>query len=481
MKKLILLLSLTFFSLAINAQYSIPNGNFEQWTTNTFDNPLNYPNTSNVQNFFRYHLPGNVTKTQDAYHGLYAVQLTTNANATDTSFAYFVNESPEGDPSTWTGGMPYNQKPTGIRGYYKYNVANADSGTIFVTFSKAGVNVGSYFFLVGGIQNNYTLFDFTLNPALSVTPDSVIFGALSCKFVGGEPHGPVGSTLILDNVSFTGVNSQPTSMNGDFEEWQTQTYNSPNNWYTRSDMGEGFNRITDAVAGNYAIELITTLGTDQYGNPKVRQGHISTGYYPDNCNPCNQLGGYPYSNQIDTLAFWYKYAPSNNDSAQVYLSFKKNGIQFSGAIKTLHAASSYTYMEIPFYNWQTPDSVVVEIQSSVWQDSLPSFAGSSLIIDEMHFKSQPFFTGINSVNFAKNNVHIYPNPVKTIATININPDINTEGLELRVYDIYGRTIKKTNIENHTFIFDGENLSSGLYFYEVGNSSRILQNGKLVME
>ena len=352
MKKNLLLLSFIVIGIISNGQTpSCPNGNFEQWNSTTWENPQYYPDNSNASNFFRFNLPANVTKTTDAYHGNYAVQLTTISSGPDTAAAYFLNTNPQNSPNNWTGGMAYNQQPTGIRGYYKYNVATADSATIIVTFSKAGVNVGAYMFLLGGIQNNYTLFNFVFNPALTVTPDSVIFAAISCKISGGQgaPQGPPGSTLILDSVSFTGVGSQPAQMNGDFESWQNQTFESPANWYTQSDMGEGFNKTTDSKAGNYAIELKTYLGSNQYNQPTARSGQVSTGYWPNNCGGgCNQLGGFPFANQVDTLAFYYKYTPSGNDSAQVFMSFKKNSANIWGSGMSLHASSVYQYKEMPF-------------------------------------------------------------------------------------------------------------------------------------
>ena len=130
MKKHLFLLCIAFTGITTYGQNSVPNGNFEEWTSISYDFPQNYQYTSNSNNYFYYNLPSNVTKTTDAYHGTYAVQLTTIATKTDTSFGYFLNSNPNSKNGPWTGGMPYNQKPTGIRGWYKYNVATADSGTI---------------------------------------------------------------------------------------------------------------------------------------------------------------------------------------------------------------------------------------------------------------------------------------------------------------------------------------------------------------
>jgi hypothetical protein len=394
MKNYLLLLGLIMISITAFGQSSIPNGNFESWTTGTYEYPQNYPITSNTENFYRYQLPFNVVKTTDSYHGNYAVQLTTYASGTNTSFGYFLNSNPNGDPTKWTGGMPYNQMPTGIRGYYKYNQSTADTATIIVTFSKAGVNVGTYFIPLSGLHSSYALFNYTFYPALTVTPDSVIFCPLSCKIDPNQqsPTGPAGSTLIIDSVSFTGVASQPAMFNGDFESWQSQTLYKPNDWYSESGNGQGINRTTDKVKGTYAIELTTFSGT-RNNSPAAEPGNISTGYYPSNCSGnCYQQGGFPYSKQSDTLSFYYKYAPTSGDTGQIHLNFKKNGSTIWMYSYFIQASANYQLVQIPFNMGQTPDTVIINIQSSVWNHTSLSYVGSVLKIDEFYFKSQPLST-----------------------------------------------------------------------------------------
>ncbi len=384
MKRQSFLLCLVFFTITAYGQNTIPNGNFENWQTDSYDYPQNYPFTSNRESFFRFELPPNVVKTADAYHGSLAVKLSTIANATDTNFGYFINTNPNsGNPSEWKGGIPINQKPMGIRGYYKYNIASADSGTILLTFNKAGVNVGTYFFKIGGIYNTYQLFNFTFVPALTQTPDSVVIGIVSSDVMKGD-NGVAGSVLKIDSISFTGISTQPALMGGDFELWQTEQVNKIADWYY-NDNEDGVQRTTDAYEGNYAIELKTFLG-DKEQNPEARSGQISTGYWSNTCN-CMK-GGTPFNSQYDTVAFWYKYIPASTDTAEIYLEFTKNGMQVGGAGIRLNATSFYYYMEVPLYAWQLPDTVKITVQSSLWNHSSTEYVGSSLKIDHLHFKSQ---------------------------------------------------------------------------------------------
>lgn len=65
---------------------------------------------------------------------------------------------------------------------------------------------------------------------------------------------------------------------------------------------------------------------------------------------------------------------------------------------------------LPFELTQTPDTLTVTLQSSTWQDSLTSFVGSRLVIDELQFKSQPLPTMSSSEGINEELISIYPTP-----------------------------------------------------------------------
>jgi hypothetical protein len=468
MKKYLFMVAIAFMAINVYSQSSIPNGNFETWNATSFDNPQNYPYTSSINNFYYYNLTANVTKTTDAYHGTYAVQLTTNANATDTSSGYLLNYNPNnsGGPNTWHGGFPYSQKPSGIRGYYKYNEATADSATIIVTFSNAGANIGTYMFHIGGVKTSYTLFHYTFNPALTVTPDSVILGFISSGVGSNGPHGIAGEVLKIDSVSFTGVSSQPVLMNGDFESWQTQTFNKPVSWNVPNGSESGVNQTTDAAKGNYAVELTTILG-NQNNNTAAQPGWVSTGYYDNNCSGNCEHGGYPFANQIDTIAFYYKYTPVHpTDSAMVNVNFKKNGSFFGGNTIYLTSQTSYQYVEYPFNLGQTPDSVIVDILSSQWQDTLLSYVGEDLKIDEIHFKSQPLHTNI--FNYKNDNtISIFPNPSDGMFQIK---DLGFNMQSVEIFNTLGEEVYSTNSIKRQSVneIDLSGLQKGIYYARINN-------------
>ncbi len=435
MKKIYFLLASAVISCGMQAQ-SIPNGNFENWSSATYEEPVGFSN-SNFEAIFRCNSPANVVKSTDFQQGNFAVELTTVVGGGDTCFGYIVSSpNPQGgNPCNWPGGIPYNQAPTGIRGYYKSNIQSPDSGGILVAFRNNGVCLGLYLFKLGGVNATYTPFSFAFNPPIAGTPDTMIFAAVSSDAFSGIALN--GSMLKLDSVSLIGV-TQVAAMNGDFENWQSQTVYSPISWYPNGNSGNGLTRTTDAYAGQYAAEMTTYLG-DNNGVPRANGGGVSTGYYVNNCGGPNCLkGGHPFTNQIDTLCFYYKYAPMANDTANVSIAFKNGGTTIWNQGSDVYgAAASYTYREIPFNTMATIDSVIVSFQSSQWGDTALVFIGSTFKVDEVHFKSQPLSTGISQYNPAMG-IKAFPNPAAD-GEFTIS---NAGQFDLvRVYNVYGQEVR----------------------------------------
>jgi len=457
MKKLLFLSFCIGCFLNIKASDIIPNGSFENWSSTTYSTPTNYPYSSNLQAYYEDEL-FNLEKTTEAYHGQYAIKLSTISTDFGPYMCYFINTDPgEGDISTWKNGFEYTQMPTGIRGYYKYNVETADSAMIMVVFRKNGNSIGNYVFRIGGQKNEYTLFDFQLSPSLSQIPDSVIFGAVSSDFIKNE-GGVIGSVLYLDSVSFTGVSSQPDLMNGDFEQWSDfETPITLNDWNPQRKRMEGIQRTTDAKDGSYAVELTSFLG-EEYGIPKTEPGYLATGYWDENCN-CNR-GGIPFTNTLDTLSFWYKYTPVSTDYAEVNMEFRKEGESINWIGTRLYASNNYQYAEIPFNIAQTPDSLNIFIVSSSWGNTDLSFIGSKLIVDKLMFKSEMTYSGLNDPT-ANNLINIYPTISSGIFPIQ-NPDQRSAYIE--VYNSKGVKVKTySGIIN---AIDLDKSAPGVYYVRI---------------
>lgn len=481
MNKLFFTLLLAFAALTSMAQTSIPNGNFEAWTPRSFEHPKYY--TSSAGDIFRYNsyfqgIPLNCEKTTDAYHGTYAVKMFTAAVANrDTTPGYIVCGEPGDDPNTWHGGIPISEKPTGIRGYYKGTIATNDTALIIVTFSKAGTNIGAYIYKIASSSSAYTLFSYTFSPALAQTPDSMIFGAVSTN-----PFNDIavaGSTLYVDSISLVGVSAQPAMLNGDFEQWETETIETPTSWYLNQSRDMTNVKSSDAYKGAASIKLITREG-ERNGLSTANGSWVSTGYYPPNCNPCDQMGGYPFSRMTDTVVFWYKYAPTAGGKAHVRLHVKKNGGQVFDNGAELPAVSIFTKIELPIFASVTPDTLILEFESSRWEDSTTNHIGSTLIVDEVQLKSAPLHTGIFGKQF-HTNLNVYPNPAREVLHVVLADNNQANGAQLRLLNSIGQTVLTQSLSGLSTSINTSSLSKGVYLFVIENDEAILKTGKVVIE
>ncbi len=474
--KLLLTLGL-LGSTTIFAQTSIPNGSFENWESKIITFPKNYAVTSNTEKRSKY-IPQNCERTSDAFHGNSAIKLTTIEFEGEINLGYFVNFAPDKDPNTWHGGQPITETPKGVKGYYKSDVKIGDSAFILATFSKNGINIGSYFYFIVGQKNSYTSFNFTFNPPLTQTPDSMIFGAVSSNAI--NETGLEGSMLILDSVSIVGVNTQPSWLNGDFENWDSLNFQSPISWYQDIDRLTISTKTTSAYKGSAAVKLESKINEKDNGNSKTERESIGTAYYPDSCWGCHAIGGYPFTNQFDTLIFWYKYLPQGGAKAEFRFDIKKNGMFVGGNQLFLEASSTYKKIEIPMLSDNTPDTLQIFIQSSRWEDSLLTNAGSILYIDEIQLKSAPLKTGIKT-NWFNNEVKCYPNPANDIFNIVIPTIKSQDNVIIRLVNILGQIELKQKINSNNSTIMIEHLRQGIYYYKIEINGMIAKSGQLMKQ
>ncbi|MCE3225788.1 MAG: hypothetical protein K0S32_339 [Bacteroidetes bacterium] len=377
MRKIFTLVCSSLISCFAIAQ-SVPNGGFESWQVGNFEDPINYQTSNTDQKEEAINQPGfffNTSKTTDAYAGQYAIKLTTATAGTATVFGFFANGNPDG--AVFKGGIPYSQKPTGLRFYYKSTINGTDSALVLLRFKKNGVQIGSYIYKFTQSKTVYTLFNQTLSPALPMNPDTIMIACASSNAFLQTGFVP-GNMMQVDSLSFTGVASQPALLNGNFENWISKTDYKLPGWRLSGD----FQRTTDFFSGNFALELQTA--GPSFGDNSVRTGIAMTGIP----SQTTTLGGTPFSNQIDTLVFYYKYLPATpQDSGRFFANFKKNGVFIGNLYKKLGVSASYQAMVIPFNLSQAPDTVQFSFESSMWPAQF-SYIGSDLKVDNFYMKSQ---------------------------------------------------------------------------------------------
>ncbi len=80
------------------------------------------------------------------------------------------------------------------------------------------------------------------------------------------------------------------------------------------------------------------------------------------------------------------------------------------------------------------------------------------------------------------NISIYPNPFKNSLFVELKQDLLTsnENLEIIIYDLLGRTIKRIGqINKAKFEIDLSDLNNGIFIYNISNENGILGKGKII--
>jgi hypothetical protein len=79
-------------------------------------------------------------------------------------------------------------------------------------------------------------------------------------------------------------------------------------------------------------------------------------------------------------------------------------------------------------------------------------------------------------------VQVFPNPFSSSAMLNItDSEQNTSNYEIKIYDMLGKFILKDKITNRQLEIKRDNLSNGLFFYEISNPKKQTVRGKLIIQ
>lgn len=473
MKKIIYTFFLLLLFFQIQAQ-TIINGGFEDWQTSSISNPTGSvsSNTELLQRFGVSSTPS-ITKSTDAHQGSFAAKLQTNIYGQDTMFGYIVfgkvgNNGPD-------GGFPYTQKPDSITGWFKSDFGTNDSGLILVMFKLNGNYISQGLFYLKGVHSSYTRFSFPLNLPIGFACDTVLIGFTSSDAFTDYVPKP-GSWLILDQVAFTGTGITQQVPNSNFELWTSTSFETPTDWFaTFSDtMAFQIEKTTDHFKGNYAAKLITYYIDSTRSINFTTNGIIGEGGFS---------GGKPYNNVLDTVCGYYKYYPQGADTAQVIVILKKNGVMINMIGLPLFANTQYTYFQFPVYSAVQPDTMIVIINSSVWE-SKPENDGSILYIDELQLKSQPIiYVSLSSMKNSFRSL-LYPNPVQNQLNVEFQL-VNTGNVQIEIFNITGNLVFRDNFHgnkgsNHRKI-NTQELPNGVYTLKIIAGKEEISVSKFVVK
>ena len=87
--------------------------------------------------------------------------------------------------------------------------------------------------------------------------------------------------------------------------------------------------------------------------------------------------------------------------------------------------------------------------------------------------------GVNQNVASSEMVNFYPNPFSKVLNVNLNAASNLNEVQLYVYDVYGREVYTTTINDLITQLDMSKLSSGVYFYKINSLNKTIQFGGLI--
>lgn len=455
MKKTFLSFLLLMPVLLVQAQsVLLPNGDFENWTTVSY-NELQPWFTSNEYTIPDYGF-ANVNRVTGT-SSMYGVRLETKVSGTDTVAAFISNS--EDDILNGEGGVPFTTKAQLFSGDYKYNIMTGDTAWIIVVFKKNGNVISKNLYPIFGSKSTYTAFTLPV-ATMTVVPDSIIIAAISSNI---NANAVLGSWLELDNLSFTDAIVNVPAPDGDFENWQAKNYDDAQDWFS-GGYGE-VSKTTDKYTGSTALKLVSKDdGTGYIDEASFILGMPS------------QSPGMPFTNKVDTLTGYYKYSSSGSDNALlVVMLTTATGMPIGTPIfHQLPTAAGYTYFEVPFSAPVTPDRFTVQIMSSDYTGT--PVDGSTLIIDNLRFKNPSVGVGKTSNNNTA--ITVYPNPAQDV--LYISTGSSKASVKVNITDMAGRVISKNEYAHQNGIIPIllTQMVPGMYQYEI-QSGDVTTRGKFV--
>jgi len=444
MKKLILLLMVTSVIIA-KLQAQIPNWGMESWTTITKDAPTQWGTF------------GYTDKVTPGNSGTYAVKLHAIDNQEPGVVLY-------GQPSdnNFLGGIPFDQRPDSLIFYAKYNIAPGDSAWVVTSFKKSGLPISmDNYKITGAYESGFKRMAFKMNYNLGILPDTLFIGFTSTDpDNGSNPN----SYIIIDDISFIGATI--TVPNAGFENWTTASLDLPDQWTTENSFGRGSGafKTTSAYAGNYAIKLVNNINTTT-GDTIHGYAMTTPPGGPQNWGPA-----FPMDSKPDSMFFYAKFFPQNEDTATVAVIFFKDGnFVGSGGIRIGNVVNSYQGFGLPIYYdgglIGNPDSAIIILTAYSNNDNSKPKGNSEFYVDNMSFdKFIP--TGILAIQ-STDLINIYPVPA--IDKIFVETPNNNATTNVEITDISGRILLSVREKSSKISIDLSGLDNkGLFFIKVTN-------------
>ncbi len=431
------------------ADCEVTNCDFEIWDTLTNDVPHGWEALGH-------------TEKVPSYNGTNAVQLSGNIS----SHSGVIHLGTVGDEFVTGGGIPFHSQPDSFVCFAKYDIVPGDTGFFGLVF-KLNEQVKDLMILpiTGNSNGNFVRLSYPLHYSAVYTPDTLIFLALSSNGMGND--GNPASTLIIDDLQLPGAAPADTLPNSDFENWEFNSFSYPEGWFISAFDGPILNmnvaQVSDRVTGLSAVRLQNNVALQKAGFMFV-----------GNSMELQDIPAFPVAGRHQSIHFYLKFLPVNNDTFQLRLMLFKQGQAIGSATVSIDTAvPNYTGIsaDINYSTADIPDSAQLAITTAI--EFIPH-GNSVAYIDNISFDSFHSPTDVPEIPLADGGFRIYPNPAHDHLMVEWNTsDANKASITFT--DINGRLLKTVSCDGlaQRTSVDIADLPGGFYLvsFRAGNSPR----------
>jgi len=255
-----------------------PNGDFENWTEFTAEETDNWQ-SSNI-----FTLPVSsisVNKTTDSHSGSFAVKIESMITSFSDTLGFITNGHIGEDGPV--GGMPVEDIPNILSGYYKYTPVGPDTAIGGMTLYHYNENTGESEMLDSAFinlpaTNNYTYFEIPVDYFSLPEPDTlnIVFG--SGNFDEQGVYIGLGSTLYLDDLEIT-YKPHIVSVDDNHPVAKPRIYPNPARENIIFETLNLLHQPVEIQIYNMDGQIVAKKGNRNSANFSFNVGHLSPGIY----------------------------------------------------------------------------------------------------------------------------------------------------------------------------------------------------------
>lgn len=457
-----ILLSLLFVVCGITMSYAqvVPNPGFEQWNEfELYDEPESYFTTNNNSYLFGG-APG-ITRAPGQQFGNTALRMEVDASVF-LGFQPIVYALDLNDPTR--GGVPFTGQPDSLEGFFNYQLSVDDTFSLALIFKTQGTIVGfQQLDITGSSNGQFERIVIPVSP-LPIPPDTVGV-VMGIGVLSGTAS--IGDFVEIDELNF--INSTDQLPNHQFEDWNTLSFEEPENWTSinlisvlSGNSKVSVQKSTDAYEGNYAAR-VESVAFEFFGQADTA-GILAISDLSGN-------SGFAYSGGHNLFQFYYKFEPENPnvDKAFVNVQMRNDGNVLNDFIMELSPSQTYTRAQLEISDLpEAPDSCqiffIVGVSDTI---DFTYNLGSVLYLDALSFENG---VGVDNFRFEQVTDLVSPNPAESL--IFIAPEILDQDIEwMEILDMNGRKLRHLVGSRESIDLSG--MQSGLYLLRVATQDKLL--------